>query len=64
MALRAWATNVPSKRRGDCSRGGVSGDQVWDLKTDKGDNVASGIYLYVVTDGNGRKRKGKVAVVK
>jgi len=36
----------------------------WDLKNDSGDKVASGIYLYVVTDDQGDKVKGKVAVIK
>jgi hypothetical protein len=36
----------------------------WDLTNDSGDKVASGIYLYVITDGQGNKTKGKVAVIK
>jgi hypothetical protein len=42
----------------------VSGTQEWDLKTDKGDRAASGIYIYVITDGQGGKRTGKVGVVR
>ena len=36
----------------------------WDLANDKGDKVASGIYVYLITDGQGNKAKGKVAVIK
>jgi len=36
----------------------------WDLTNDSGDKVASGIYLYVITDSAGDKVKGKVAVIK
>ena len=36
----------------------------WDLKNDMGDKVASGIYVYVVTDAAGDKARGKVAVIK
>jgi hypothetical protein len=36
----------------------------WDLTNDKGENVASGIYLYVITDTAGDKVRGKVAVIK
>lgn len=37
---------------------------VWDLTNDSGDKVASGIYLYVITDSQGDKVRGKVAVIK
>jgi len=37
---------------------------VWDLTNDSGDKVASGIYLYVITDNQGDKVRGKVAVIK
>jgi len=36
----------------------------WDLTNDSGDKVASGVYLYVITDSAGNKVKGKVAVIK
>jgi hypothetical protein len=37
---------------------------VWDLTNDSGDKVASGIYLYLITDNQGDKLKGKLAVIK
>ena len=40
-----------------------TGSLAWDLKNDKGDPVASGIYIYLVTDGQGNMKRGKVAVV-
>jgi hypothetical protein len=36
----------------------------WDLTNDSGDKVGSGIYLYLITDGQGDKVRGKVAVIK
>jgi hypothetical protein len=36
----------------------------WDLKNDSGENIASGVYLYVLTDENNNKRKGKLAVIR
>jgi hypothetical protein len=34
------------------------------LTNDSGDKVGSGIYLYLITDGQGDKVRGKVAVIK
>ncbi len=36
----------------------------WDLNNDEGKPVASGIYLYVITDAQNRKYIGKVGVIK
>ena len=36
----------------------------WDLKNDAGDPVASGVYVYLITDAAGDKLRGKVAVIK
>jgi hypothetical protein len=44
--------------------GTVNGSVAWDLTNDSGDKVASGIYLYLITDSQGDKVKGKVAVIK
>jgi hypothetical protein len=44
--------------------GTVNGSVTWDLKNDSGDKVASGIYLYIITDGQGDKVRGEVAVIK
>ena len=41
-----------------------SGLSTWDLTNDSGDKVASGIYIYLITDSQGNKTKGKVAVIK
>jgi len=37
---------------------------LWDLSNDSGDKVASGVYLYVITDNAGDKAKGKLAIIK
>lgn len=36
----------------------------WDLKTDSGDEAASGIYIYLITDGQGTKIRGKLAIIR
>ncbi len=36
----------------------------WDLTNDSGDKVGSGIYIYVMTDPQGNKVKGKLAIIK
>ena len=36
----------------------------WDLTNDSGVKVASGIYVYLVTDSQGDKVRGKLAVIK
>ena len=36
----------------------------WDLTNDSGDKVASGVYIYLITDSQGDKVRGKVAVIK
>ena len=35
----------------------------WDLTNDSGDKVASGIYLYLITDSQGDKVRGKVGII-
>jgi len=51
----------------------VSGHQVktlppgagtWDLTNEGGDKVASGVYIFLVTDGRGGKATGKVAIIR
>jgi hypothetical protein len=37
---------------------------VWGLTNDTGDKVASGIYIYLITDAQGDRVSGKVAVIK
>lgn len=41
-----------------------NGTVAWNLQNDKGDAVASGIYVYVVTDNSGNKKRGKLAIVR
>jgi hypothetical protein len=36
----------------------------WDLTNDAGDKVASGVYLYVITDSQGDKVRGKLAIIR
>jgi subtilisin family serine protease len=41
-----------------------SGKATWDLKNDSGELVASGIYIYSVTDGHDNKSQGKLAIIR
>ena len=36
----------------------------WDLANKSGEKVASGIYVYLITDDQGDKTRGKVAILK
>lgn len=36
----------------------------WDVRNGDGDQLSSGIYLFIVTDVNGNQKSGKIAVVK
>lgn len=36
----------------------------WDVKNDKGENVVSGIYIYLITNDKGDKKEGKFTIVK
>ncbi|MCK4666173.1 T9SS type A sorting domain-containing protein, partial [Candidatus Dependentiae bacterium] len=36
----------------------------WHLKNQDGNRIASGVYLYVITNDQGEKKKGKIAVIK
>ena len=43
---------------------GISnGRASWDVKNDDGDNAASGIYIYLITDSQGNKERGKLVVI-
>ncbi len=37
---------------------------IWDLTNDSKNKVASGIYVYLITDGQGNKIRGKLAIMK
>jgi hypothetical protein len=37
---------------------------LWDLTNDAGDTVASGLYIYVVTDSKGNRTRGKLTLIK
>lgn len=36
----------------------------WDATNDSGEKLASGVYLYVITNSEGRIRKGKISILK
>lgn len=42
----------------------VGGLATWDLTNDAGQNVASGLYIYVVTNNAGDRARGQIAVVR
>ncbi len=41
-----------------------AGLAVWDLRDDGGRTAASGVYLYLITGGDGTRRSGVVGVVR
>ncbi len=41
-----------------------NGSVTWDMKNESGELVASGLYLYLVTNGQGQTAKGKLAIIK
>lgn len=42
----------------------ANGAAAWNLTNDNGETVASGIYLYLITDGQGGKARGQVVVIR
>jgi beta-xylosidase len=40
------------------------GAVAWDLRTDGGDKAASGIYVYLITDDQGNKTRGKLVIAR
>lgn len=42
----------------------VGGSVTWDLTDSSGDSTASGIYIYLITDSQGNKVRGKIAIIK
>jgi hypothetical protein len=42
----------------------VNGSVMWDQHSDSGDMVASGLYLYLITDSQGNKTNGKLAIIR
>jgi hypothetical protein len=41
-----------------------SGELSWDVVNNNGEKLASGVYIYLITDNSGNKAKGKFAVIK
>lgn len=42
----------------------VDGETTWDARNNSGNKVASGVYIYLITNDKGNKRTGKLAVIK
>ena len=42
----------------------TGGNLVWDLKNNDGYPVASGVYVYIITNTEGQQSKGKLAILK
>jgi len=41
-----------------------SGKAYWDRTNDSGQNVASGVYIYLIIDPQGNQTSGKLAIIK
>jgi len=42
----------------------TEGTAEWDLKNDEGEDVASGLYIYVITNQKDERKKGKLVVIR
>jgi hypothetical protein len=42
----------------------VDGTAVWDVTTSDHSNVASGLYIYLITNDGGQKKTGKIAILR
>lgn len=42
----------------------VDGETRWDARNNSGNKVASGVYIYIITNDKGNKKIGKLAVIK
>jgi hypothetical protein len=49
---------------GQTQNPGDSGQAVWALTNERGQPVASGVYLYIITDPEGRSTRGKLAILR
>jgi len=41
-----------------------TGELAWDVRNNSGDKLASGVYIYMMADGEGNRAKGRFAVIK
>ena len=48
---------------GELVRQTIVGDP-WDGKNDKGEDVASGVYIFVITDSQGNVGRGKLLLIR
>jgi hypothetical protein len=55
---------VSGHRVATLSSSGDPASAQWMVTNNDGDMVASGVYLYVITDSAGQKSRGKVAIIK
>jgi len=42
----------------------VDGETTWDARNNSGNKVASGVYIYIITNDEGNKKIGKLAIIK
>jgi len=42
----------------------VEGETTWDARNNSGNKVASGVYIYIITNDKGNKKIGKLAIIK
>jgi len=41
-----------------------TGEMSWDVKNNKAENIASGVYMYMITNNAGQAKKGKLAIIR
>jgi hypothetical protein len=56
--------NISGELVYDTERDTPTGELDWDVRNKNGENIASGVYIYLLADELGNKAKGKFAVVR
>jgi len=59
-----WIYNIAGELVRTIDEADGDGMSEWDLRNGGGEQVASGVYLYLVTNPSGQKATGKVAVIR
>ncbi len=62
VIIRIFKTNGDLVR--EINATDTTGTVTWDLTNDNGNKVASGIYIYLITNESGHKLKGKLAIIR
>lgn len=62
VMIRIFKTNGDLVR--EINATDTNGKATWDLTNDSGNKIASGIYIFLITNESGDKLKGKLAIIR